>query len=238
MKATNLGMIDRRGLSEQIIERILDMIKDNKLRPGDRLPPERVLAEQMGVSRSSLREALKALALMKIITHRQGSGTYITSLEPQLLITRFDFIVLLDDSTYHTLFEARKAIEAGITEIAAERITDCEILELKKWQQYSINFIDNSEEFLKADLEMHDLICKATGNTILQKIMASLVKLGIHSRRRTGQSVEIRKQVIIDHNEIIKALVDKNPIAARKAMLDHLNRVEKGLQTLSSNKKT
>jgi len=232
-----LGVIDRGSLSEQIVARILDMIKDYKLRPGDRLPPERVLADQMGVSRTSLREALKVLAIMKIITHRQGSGTYITSLEPQLLITYFDFVVSLDDSTYHALFEARKTIETGIAEITAQRITDKEIQELEKWQQHSIKSIDDNEEFLKADLEMHDLICEASGNFILQKIMASLVKLGIQSRRRTGQSEEIRKQVIIDHNKIIKALEEKDSIAAHQAMLDHLNFVEKGLRAFISTEK-
>src|SRR5450759_795463 len=93
------GTFERNSLSEQIADRILQMIKDRQLHPGDMLPPERELAEMMGVSRASLREALRALSIMNIINNRQGSGTYITSLHPEHLVEQLEVVFALDDST-------------------------------------------------------------------------------------------------------------------------------------------
>ena len=224
------GTYGRENLSEQIADRILGLIKERKLLPGDKLPPERELSEQMGVSRPSLREALRALSIMKVIDHRQGSGTYITSLEPNYLIEHLDFVFALDDSTYLDLLEARKVIESGIAELAAERITDSQIQELNALHEESIKSVDNNEEFLKADLRIHDVICQASRNPILQRVMASLLKISIHSRRRTVQLGEIREQTITDHEKIINTLTDRDALASREAMVDHLNHVEKGLR--------
>ena len=111
-------------LSERIAHSLLNLIKEKQLRPGDRLPPERELAAMMKVSRPSLREALRALQIMNIIDNRQGSGTYITSLEPERLIEHLDIIFTLNDTTYSELFEARKILEAGVAGLAARDITD------------------------------------------------------------------------------------------------------------------
>jgi GntR family transcriptional repressor for pyruvate dehydrogenase complex len=235
-QSVDFGTYGRENLSEKIADNILNLIRERKLLPGDKLPPERELAEQMGVSRPSVREALRALSIMKVIDHRQGSGTYITSLEPNYLIEHLDFVFALEDSTYLDLLEARKVIESGIAELAAQRITDLEIHELNKFQEESINSVNNNEEFLKADLEIHDVICRASRNSILQRTMASLVKISIHSRRRTVQIGEVRSQTIIDHEKIIKSITARDSIAARQAMLDHLNHVEKGLKSVLSTK--
>jgi GntR family transcriptional repressor for pyruvate dehydrogenase complex len=230
------GTFGRENLSEKIADKILGLIKARKLLPGDKLPPERELAKQMGVSRPSVREALRALSIMKVIDHRQGSGTYITSLKPNYLIEHLDFVFALDDSTYLDLLEARKVIEAGIAELAAQRITDLEIHELNKIQKHSIKSFDNNEEFLTSDLEIHNVICRASRNPILQRTMESLAKLSIHSRHRTVQIDEVRSQTIIDHENIIKTMVARDFVAARQAMLDHLNHVEKGLKAAMSTK--
>lgn len=226
------GTYGRENLSEQIADRILQLIKDRKLLPGDRLPPERELSEQMGVSRPSLREALRALSIMKVIGHRQGSGTYITSLEPNYLIQHLDFVFALEDTTYLDLLEARKVIETGIAELAALRITDQQIQELNALHEQSVQSAEDNEEFLKADLRIHDVICQASKNSMLQRIMASLVKISIHSRRRTVQLGEVRQQTIDDHGRIIKALAARDPTGAGEAMLEHLNHVEKGLRSV------
>ena len=116
--------LKRDVLSERIAHSLLNLIKEKQLRPGDRLPPERELAAMMNVSRPSLREALRALQIMNIIDNRQGSGTYITSLEPERLVEHLDIIFTLNDSTFRELFEARKILEVGVAELAAHTITD------------------------------------------------------------------------------------------------------------------
>lgn len=99
----SFGEMKRDILSEKIANRLLTLIKEKQLRPGDCLPPERELAQMMKVSRPSLREALRALQLMNIIKNRQGSGNYITALEPAKLVEHLDIVFALDNSTYQDL---------------------------------------------------------------------------------------------------------------------------------------
>src|SRR5512146_521879 len=94
---TTFGPFEKDVLPKKIATRLLSLIKEKHLRPGDKLPPERELAVMMQVSRPSLREALRALSIINIIEIRQGDGTYVTSLEPELLIEPLDFVFSLDD---------------------------------------------------------------------------------------------------------------------------------------------
>ena len=223
------GTLERNVLSEQIADRILQMIKDRKLHPGDMLPPERELAVMMGVSRPSLREALRALSIMNIIDNRQGSGTYITSLQPERLVEHLEIVFALDDSTYLNLFAARRIVEVGLAELAATKITDEEIGELRACLTRSLETVEDEELFLESDLELHNRIRVAARNSILSLFMRSINKLSLYSRRRTGEFPEVRRQTLIDHQEIVDALSRRDPAAARRAMLDHLNHVEEKL---------
>src|SRR3989304_10553392 len=125
------GTFEKDVIPEKIVARILSLIKEKQLGPGDKLPPERELAAMMQVSRPSLRTALRALSHMNIIEIRQGDGTYVTSLDPQALIEPLEFVFSLDDSTFLELLEARKILEVGIAGLAARQITDEEIAGLE-----------------------------------------------------------------------------------------------------------
>ena len=131
-QSSKFGTIEKDPISKQIAARLLSLLKEKHLRPGDKLPPERELAAMMQVSRPSLREALQALSIMNVLEIRQGSGTYVTSLESGLLSEQLSFVFSLDDSTFLELFEARKILETGIIGLAVSRITDDDIVELKQ----------------------------------------------------------------------------------------------------------
>src|SRR3954468_13891074 len=107
------------------------MIVSGELRPGDRLPKEADLAERLGLSRNSLREAVRALSLIRILDVRQGDGTYVTSLQPEVLLDTVGFILafLREDSVLH-MFEVRRILEPAATAIAASRMTDAQLAEL------------------------------------------------------------------------------------------------------------
>ncbi len=220
------GTLERTILSEQIADRIIQMIKDRHLRPGDMLPPERELAVMMGVSRPSLREALRALSIMDIIDNRQGSGTYITSLQPDRLVEHLDIVFALDNSTYLNLFAARRIVEVGLAELAAKTITDEEIEGLQTCLMRSFETVDDEEKFLESDLELHNRITSATKNSILLLFMRSINKLSLSSRHRTGKFPEVRRQTLEDHKKIVEALSRRDPVDVRQAMLDHLNYIE------------
>ena len=229
----SFGSIKKNALAEEILARLLDLIKERELKPGDKLPPERELATMMDVSRPSLREALRALSIMNIVEIRQGDGTYVTSLEPELLVEHLDFVFALDDSTFVQLFEARKILEVGIVALAAQRITDEQIAELDICLARSAENIGDPAAFLKTDLELHNLITQAANNPILSRVMSSISKLGLASRSRTTSIPGVIPKTVEDHGAIVDALKARDADAAQQAMLNHLNNVEKRLKQLT-----
>jgi GntR family transcriptional repressor for pyruvate dehydrogenase complex len=220
----------QQSMAEVISSKILDLIRQKELQPGDRLPPERELAEMLGTSRPSLREALRALSIMKIIEVRQGDGTYITSLRPEDLVEHLDFIFVLDDSTLEKLFEARKVVEVGNVSLAAQRITDEELEALEECLQRSEQFVNDPDEFLQVDMELHEIITMATRNPMLTRFMLSVSTLVAASRQKTGRVTVVTQQSAADHRKIVAALKARDPQAASAAMLQHLEHVEQGYQ--------
>lgn len=228
------GTFEKDVLPKKIAEKILSLIKEKQLHPGDKLPPERELAAMMQVSRPSVREALQALSILNVIDMRQGAGTFITSLEPELLVEPLDFVFALDNSTLLELFVARKILEVGIAGLAAERITDDELAALDACLHKSLAAAaaDNYEAFLQTDLELHKLVAAAAKNPILNRFMDSISQLGLASRQRTVYIDNLARESADDHRAIVAALRARDPAAAQQAMLKHLNNVEQGLKKL------
>lgn len=221
--------LPRNALSEDIVSKLLALLKEKKLQPGNRLPPERELAERLQVSRPSLREALRALSIMHVVEIRQGSGTYISSLEPERLLEHLDFVFALADSTYLSLFEARKVVEVGICGLAAQRITEEALARLEGCLEKSLRGLADAELYFQADVELHEIITEAAASPILSRIMASISHLSFASRKRTSVLPGIAHQVIEDHRMILQALKQRDPEAARQAMYQHLLHVEQRL---------
>lgn len=232
MDTTDFGTIERAALPDQIAERILQMIKERQLKPNDKLPPERELAAMMNVGRPALREALRALALMNIIEIRQGAGAYVTQLDTAQLVQHLDFVFSLNDAAIMDLFDARKIVEAGIAELAAQRTTDEDVALLEACLQKSVDSAHDPELFLYADLELHTLIATIARNPILMRFIESIHQLGLASRRRTGRLSGVIEQSMSDHHRIIEALKSRDSKAAREAMLAHLENVEEKLKRL------
>ena len=178
-----------------------------------------------------MREALQALSILNIVEIRQGAGTYVSSLEPQLLVEPLNFVFSLDNSTLLELFAARKILEVGIAAIAAEKITGEEIAALEacleKSSQAAAN--DNYDDFLQLDLKLHSIVAAASRNPILIRFMESISQLGLASRQQTVRIPNLAKEGVDDHRALIAALKAHNPEAAQQAMLKHLNNIEKSL---------
>jgi GntR family transcriptional repressor for pyruvate dehydrogenase complex len=221
--------IRKSGVAEEISARLLTMIKDKQLLPGEKLPAERELAAMLQVSRPSLREALRALAIMNIIEIRQGDGTYVTSLEPDLLVQHLDFVVTLDDATILQLFEARKIVEVGVAALAARHITPEQASGLETILEKSKDSLNDPQAFLEVDLELHERINEAAGNPFIKRFLTSLSRLGLASRSRTVEIPGVRELTVQDHRAIVSAITSGDEDAAADAMLTHLDNVEKRL---------
>ncbi len=230
MQSPAFRTVSKSAVAEDIVDQLLSMIREKKLRSGDKLPPERELAVMMDVSRPSLREALRVLSVMGVIQLRHGSGIYVTALEPARLVEHLDFVFSLDDSTYLQLFETRKALEPPICALAAHRITEQELAQLEECLSRSRLGLTNYEAYLQADLDLHEIIANAARNPLLQRFMSSLRSLGKASRKRTAILPGVVEQTIQDHQSIIQALREHQPEAAHRAMLVHLEHVEQHLK--------
>src|SRR5262245_42752203 len=167
VRPISFGTVSRDALPDQIATRLIDLITERRLKAGDRLPPERELAASMGVSRSSLREALRALAMLGVAEMRHGDGTYLTALAPETLMKPVGLVLALSDSGLAELFEARKLVEPGLAELAAERISAADAEELQQCAQASADVLADPDAFMWHDIELHALIARAADNAIL-----------------------------------------------------------------------
>lgn len=223
------AVISRSTLPEEIANRLLKLIQEQELRPGDKLPAERNLARMMDVSRPVVREALRALAVMRVVDIRRGNGTYITSLEPTQLISHLDFVFSKDSVALVQLLEARRVVETGNVRLAALRITEGEVAELEDLVLSLANCIDDPDRFSELDIAVHDALCAAANNFLLLQFMNIASTLGRVSRERTGGLREVREAALRDHRRLLEALRAHDPDAAERAMRDHLDHVEEGL---------
>jgi GntR family transcriptional repressor for pyruvate dehydrogenase complex len=220
----------KREAAKQAVDRLRDLILQGEFSAGERLPPERVLARELGVSRSTLREAIRALVVMNVLVARHGDGTYVSSLEPDLLAEPFELMVSLSDESLFDLFEVRQVIETACAGLAAERISDEELVEFDRILEHSEAARDDPEELLDRDVELHTAIVRATRNPLLIRIMSGVGALALAGRRRTMSLPGIADRSLADHARIVSALRRRSPETARAAMEAHLEHVEESFR--------
>jgi GntR family transcriptional repressor for pyruvate dehydrogenase complex len=220
----------KREAAKQAVDRLCDLILQGELSAGDRLPPERVLACELGVSRSTLREAIRALVVMNVLVSRHGDGTYVSSLEPDLLAEPFELMVSLSDESLFHLFEVRRVLETACAGLAAERISDEELVQFDRILEHSEAARGDSEELLDRDVELHTAIVRATRNPLLIRIMSGVGALALAGRRRTISLPGVADRSLADHARIVSALRRRSPETARAAMEAHLGHVEESFR--------
>lgn len=219
--------VRRQALAEHVAQRLLSLIQTGVLKPGQKLPTERELAGNLGVSRPSLREALRALALLGIIDKRQGDGVFVSTLDPEAMLAPLHFFISLEPHHIDALFEARIFIEAGIAGLAAERISQQAVEQIRSCVFKGESNLNNPEEFLESDIDFHKIIAQEAGNPFLERVAQSFHILGKTSREITVQIPGIREQAHADHKQVLEALSGHDPHAARNAMQQHLQNVQR-----------
>ncbi|HEY2948079.1 MAG TPA: FadR/GntR family transcriptional regulator [Micromonosporaceae bacterium] len=221
------------ALTDEAIERIKDMIVSGELRAGDRLPKEADLAERLGLSRNSLREAVKALSLIRVLDVRQGDGTYVTSLQPEVLLDTMGFVVDLhrDDSVLH-LLEVRRLLEPPATAMAATKMSDAEIAELRAVLE-PIDGTTGLEELIAADLEFHRRIAAGSGNPVLASLIESLSAPTLRARVWRGLTQEgATARTHEQHQAILQAIHNRQPDVAKAWAAVHIAGVEDWLRRM------
>ncbi|MGW5677453.1 FadR/GntR family transcriptional regulator [Streptomyces sp. NPDC003860] len=220
------------AVTDEAIEKIKGMIVSGALRPGDRLPKESELAAELGLSRNSLREAVRALSLIRILDVRQGDGTYVTSLDPQLLLAALSFVVDFHrDDTLLEFLAVRRILEPAATALAAGRITDAGLDALGS-QLDALGSAPSVEELVAADLEFHRGIVQWSGNSVLCSLLDGLS--GPTTRARIWRGLTRQDAVsrtLHEHRAILDALRDGDAEAARSWATVHVASVEQWLRS-------
>ncbi|MET8567579.1 FadR/GntR family transcriptional regulator [Streptomyces sp. NPDC004783] len=219
-------------VTDEAIEKIKAMIIDGELRPGERLPKEAVLAERLGLSRNSLREAVKALSLIRVLDVRQGDGTYVTSLEPGLLLDALGFVVdFHQDDTVLDFLEVRRILEPAAAAGAARAMPEEDVAALAEVLE-SLPSEPSLDELIANDLEFHRLIASGAGNPVLCSLIEGISGPTARARIWRGLTEEGAVERTRDqHRAICEAIADRNPELARSWMTVHVAGVEQWLRT-------
>ncbi|MGW1098778.1 FadR/GntR family transcriptional regulator [Streptomyces sp. NPDC002455] len=220
------------AVTDEAIEKIKGMIVSGALAPGDRLPKESELAAELGLSRNSLREAVRALSLIRILDVRQGDGTYVTSLDPQLLLEALSFVVDFHrDDTVLEFFAVRRILEPAATAMAALRIEEEELGALGA-QLDALGPEPSVEALVAGDLEFHRRIVRSSGNTVLCSLLDGLSGPTTRARVWRGLTQEDAvSRTLHEHRAILAALRDRDAEAARSWATVHIASVEHWLRS-------
>jgi GntR family transcriptional repressor for pyruvate dehydrogenase complex len=222
-------------LTEMAIDKIRSMITSGQLAPGARLPPEQELASQLGSSRNTTREAVRALVTARVLDVRRGDGTYVTSLRPELLLEGIGFAVeLMHDEDQLALIEVRKALEPAATELAAQRIDEAGLARVER-HLVLMRSSAEVEELVTHDADFHMAVAAAAGNSTMASLLRGISSRTLRARVWHGILEEDAIQrTIAEHQTIYDALVARDLALARAVALVHVSSTESFVRRLVS----
>jgi GntR family transcriptional repressor for pyruvate dehydrogenase complex len=213
------------GSTGQVVSHVRGLIERGQLRPGDRLPAERDLATQVGVSRPTVRAGLRALAAMGVVQSRHGSGTYIPSGPPSLGTEALSLHAALHGFTREEMYETRRILEVSAAGLAAERATPDDVATLAEEVAGMFATMDDPNLFLVHDINFHRAVAAASGNPIVASLVEMVSALYYEQRRETAARASDRdlRDAAEMHRKIYQAIRAHEPENARNAMHTHLD---------------
>jgi GntR family transcriptional repressor for pyruvate dehydrogenase complex len=224
--------IGHMGVTEEAIDRIRGLVASGEWGPGTRLPREADLAAQLGLSRNSLREAVRALSLIRVLEVRQGDGTYVSSLAPDLLLESTRMATdLLPGRAVLELFEVRRLLEPAAAALAARRLDEAGHGALKRELDRMYAAGSDVEELVDADAAFHRVLAAAPGNAVLRSLLESISSRTVRARLWHGiadrEALDLARA---EHTRIYEAIVAGDPDLARSATLLHIETNERWLR--------
>ncbi len=220
---------------EKVIEYIKGEILKGELKQGEKLPPERELAEQLGVGRNSVREALRTLSLMGFISSTQGAGNFVSCDIEKNLAESTQMMMLLGATDYRQVSELRQGLESQTVLLCAERITPAQMAELENivWQ---LRDEEDLERSTMLDKKLHYLIGEAAGNQLIMVMLRAMSETidGFisHMREKMMRDPVYRKKLQDTHQGIVLALQDRNGEMAARMMREHFQVVDSAMVDL------
>lgn len=217
--------LERLPVGEMVARRILDMVKSGSLKPGDQLPTERDLSQSLNVSRPSVREAIRGLAILGVVRTVQGGGAYISDLDADALLGPIQFFLSLQDLNVTELYDARSLIESDVARRAAVNIDGPSLLRLEAVLAAQKDCLGDPNAFRTSDYAFHEIIWIGSNNAFLKRIGESLNVIGLEFRKRASESSAVLRQSYADHRILFDALAARDAEAAAKAAEQHMQNV-------------
>lgn len=225
---------DPASLSEKVIVQITAAVVRGELVAGGRLPPERELAEQFGVSRTVVRDAVKTLAGRGFLQVRHGSGIFVATAE-ESMTGRLDLLsgsLVLLGSGLQDLFDVRKTLEARTVELAAKLRTPDQVDCLRALVEEARKHLDDPEVLSNTDAQFHVAIAESSQNLVMLRVMLTLLDLLATSRLESLGIPGQAKRALEDHEHIVQAIEDQDAVQAKDAMIMHLNQTEDAILSM------
>lgn len=223
---SGVEVIRKTKVYEKIAEQIQRLICDGFLKPGDKLPSERELAEIFQVSRGSLRDAVRALEVTGLVEPRQGEGTVVRAPSAESLINPLTTVLLRQKVFVSELLEFRAMIEPVLARRAAKHASPEDVAHLEEILRRQQEKADRGEFAIEEDTEFHNAIAQAAKNSVVLKVLDVFMELLRESREKSLQ-VEGRLQKSLEgHRQIFHAIQRQDPIGAENAMRQHIERIE------------
>ena len=220
-----LEPVRRSRIYENIVEQIRKLVAEGKLKPGDQLPPERVLAETFGVSRTSVREALRALEISGVIEGRQGGGTFVRTRSSEELVQPLASALLAGKQELDNILEVREVIEPALGRLAAARATAEQVAELEAILDRQAAKVARGEAFPEEDAAFHDIIARAANNPIILRLLNVVMDLLRDTRASYLQHGDRPSTSLEGHRQILDAIRQGDGEAAYRATLQHVSGV-------------
>lgn len=226
MTAPELEPVKSTRIYQDIVRQIRGLIADGRLKSGDRLPPERDLAERFRVSRTSVREALRALGSLGLVEIRAGEGAFVREVSVESLIEPLALVILTQREAIADLFEARRLLEPPIAGLAARRASPDEVAEMRRILDQQASEVAAGRTGLTQDAAFHTAIADSSQNRAITRIIRVLMDLLTQTREESLHTPGRPERSHQDHRRILQAIEGRDAEVAEQAMLDHLAAVE------------
>ncbi len=219
-----LKKISKNTVAAQVINQLTELIRGGSLKPGDKLPSERLMAEELGVSRPPLRESLRALEYAGVIETRYGDGIYVKSGDFPNAAAPLIFR-LLNQYSLEEMVEMRKIIETSAVRLAAERATEDDLESIREIQNRTQDCLGDMDKFIECDFAFHSAIAESTRNSLLFNTVQTMRKMMNEFNEELLNGEKQREEVWRQHAQILSCIEKKNTPQAVKAMNKHLDNV-------------
>jgi GntR family transcriptional repressor for pyruvate dehydrogenase complex len=222
-----LKEVRKEKIFEDIVRQIRRLIKKGSLKVGDKLPPERDLAQAFKVSRASVREAIRVLESAGLVKTRVGDGTYVETGSVESLVKPLATVVVKGRETLMDIFSVRKMVEPEIASLAAERATANEVSELRSILSHQRKTSGNPGPVTEIDYSFHLSLAKMAKSQVFLKLYNTLAELINQTREEFLQEGDRPQKSVEGHEEILLAIEKRDPALAKKAMSSHLRTIER-----------